>query len=288
MRDADTVPTASASTASAGAPSATLQAQAPTGQAGDQLAALAQSAPDIDNPDAVEDTLVSDPYEDWNRYVFDLNTLIYMFLQPVIAPYGVLPEERQDNVDNFLHNVSTPVILLNDLLQGEVDRAWVTTQRFGVNSTVGLLGFVDAAEEMGLPKHSEDFGQTLGVWGLGDSPYMVYPLLGPGNPRDGVGRMVDMVSDPMFWLTGNTGQNMARMKTYATVSSQLGSNTNRLEELRSTSIDFYAAVRSLYVQSRRAAIANDEGNPAASAPAISRVRTGDTVPEPAGSDAVGG
>jgi len=236
---------------------------------GTQLASLAQSAPDIDNPDAADDTLVPDPYEDWNRFVFDLNTLIYTLLQPVIAPYGVLPDERKENVDNFLHNLSTPVILLNDLLQGEMDRAWVTTQRFAINSTAGGLGFWDTAAGMGLPPHKEDFGQTLGVWGVGDGPYMVYPLFGPGNPRDGVGRAVDMVTNPMFWLAGPTGERMANVHTYANVSSQLGGRGQQLESLRETSIDFYAAVRSLYVQSRRAAIANQERSAAATAPLLS-------------------
>jgi phospholipid-binding lipoprotein MlaA len=278
MRDVDTDPATPMASA----------ATAPTGAPGSQLAALAQSAPDIDDPDSADDMLVADPMEDWNRYVFSLNTLIYTLLQPVIAPYGVLPDERKENVDNFLHNLSTPVILLNDLLQGETDRAWVTTQRFAVNSTAGALGFLDTAEEMGLPKHSEDFGQTLGTWGVGDGPYVVYPLFGPGNPRDGVGRLVDMVTDPLFWLAGPTGETMANIRTYASVSSQLGGNIGRMESLRESSIDFYAAVRSLYVQSRRAAIANDEGNPASSAPAISRVRSGEAVPVTDSAGGIGG
>lgn len=248
---------------------------------GDQLAALVQSAPDIDDPDAGEDALVSDPLEDWNRFVFDLNTLLYMLLQPIAAPYGVLPDERKENVDNFLHNLSTPVILLNDLLQGEPDRAWVTTQRFFVNSTAGGLGFWDTAADMGLPKHDEDFGQTLGVWGVGDGPYMVYPLFGPGNPRDGIGRAVDMVTDPLFWLAGPTGETMANLQTYASGASRLGGDVRQLEDVRESSIDFYAAVRSLYIQSRRSAIANEKDTPVATAPALSEDREDDTGPAPA-------
>ncbi len=244
---------------------------------GGQLAALAQTAPNMDDPYAGDEQLVADPFEDWNRYVFSLNTLIYMFMQPVIAPYGVLPDERKENVDNFLHNVSTPIILLNDLLQGDVDRAWVTTQRFAVNSTAGGLGFFDVAEGLDLPKHDEDFGQTLGVWGVGDGPYMVYPLFGPSNPRDGFGRAVDMVTNPLFWLAGPTGEVMSNVHTYATVSSQLGGNVNRMEQIRSGSLDFYAAIRSLYIQSRRAAIANQEGDPIGSAPAMTEVPVTDEM-----------
>ena len=255
-----------------------------TAEPGAQLAALAQTAPSMDTPYGGDEQLVSDPLEDWNRYVFSLNTLIYMFMQPVIAPYAVLPPERQGNVDNFLHNVSTPIVLLNDLLQGNTDRAWVTTQRFFVNSTAGGLGFFDTAEDMGLPKHNEDFGQTLGVWGVGDGPYMVYPLIGPSNPRDGIGRGVDMITNPLFWLSGPTGMLMADIHTYATVSSQLGGNVNRMEQIREGSLDYYAAIRSLYIQSRRAAIANQEGDPIGSAPDMSDAETFDGIGGGAGDE----
>lgn len=229
-----------------------------------QLASTLHTAPDIDDPDAAPGDLVADPFEDWNRFVFDLNTLIYTLMQPVIAPYGVLPDERKRNVDNFVHNLSTPVILVNDLLQGEPDRAWVTTQRFVIN-TAGGLGFFDPAADMGLPKHSEDFGQTLGVWGVGDGPYMVYPIIGPSNPRDGFGRIVDLATDPLFWVSGPTAEAASNAKTYTTITSQVGSNTPRLEALRANSLDFYAAVRSLYTQSRRAAIANQKDGAASGA-----------------------
>jgi len=272
------------------------------GGAGPQLASTLKVAPDIDDPDAAADELVSDPLEDWNRFVFDLNTLIYTLLQPVIAPYGVLPDERKRNVDNFVHNLSTPVILVNDILQGETDRAWVTTQRFFIN-TAGGLGFFDPAADMGLPKHSEDFGQTLGVWGAGDGPYIVFPIIGPSNPRDGVGRLVDFVTDPLFWLSGPTVEGVSYGRTYTATSSQVGGGVKKMEELRANSLDFYAAVRSLYTQSRRAAVRNqeDEGKDAVVAPASAAfdpdeedAGAGDAVGEamnradPTDGDAVGG
>lgn len=226
-----------------------------------RLASALHTAPNIDDPDAAPGGLVEDPFEDWNRFVFDLNTLIYTLIQPVIAPYGVLPDERKRNVDNFVHNLSTPVILVNDLLQGEPDRAWVTTQRFVIN-TAGGLGFFDPATDMGLPRHSEDFGQTLGVWGVGDGPYMVYPIIGPSNPRDGFGRIVDLATDPLFWLSGPTAETLSYSKAYVSNTSTVGANVPRLEELRANSLDFYAAVRSLYTQSRRAAVGNQEDGPA--------------------------
>lgn len=203
------------------------------------------------------DSLVSDPLEPWNRYVFAVNDFVYMMAQPFIAPYMVLPDSGKRTVDNFLHNLSTPVILLNDLLQCEFTRAWTTTKRFAVNSTVGVLGLVDVAADFDMPRHTEDFGQTLGTYGVGDGPYLVLPLLGPSNPRDAVGTGVDAVSHPLFWLPSNgTGDVIRGARAYASVSNELGGRTPQLEALRATSLDYYATVRSLYIQNRRAQVQN--------------------------------
>lgn len=208
---------------------------------------------------SVDNSAVSDPLEPWNRYVFSVNEVVYMMAQPFIAPYMVLPDEGKETVDNFLHNLSTPVVLLNDLLQGEFSRAWVTTQRFAVNSTVGVLGLMDVAADIDLPRHSEDFGQTLGVYGVGDGPYLVLPLLGPSNPRDAVGTGVDMVSQPLFWVPANgTGDVIRGAHSYASFSNGLGQNVPQMEALRATSLDYYATIRSLYTQNRRSQILNLE------------------------------
>ncbi|MBE1237861.1 VacJ family lipoprotein [Phaeovibrio sulfidiphilus] len=200
---------------------------------------------------------VDDPLEPWNRYVFAVNDFVYMMAQPFIAPYMVLPEGGQRAIDNFLHNLSTPVILLNDLLQGEFSRAWTTTKRFAVNTTVGVLGIADVAADHDMPRHSEDFGQTLGVWGVGDGPYLVLPLLGPSSPRDAVGTGVDIVSDPFFWLPDKTwGNSLQAARAYASLSNDLGQATPQLDALRATSLDFYATIRSLYTQNRRAKVQN--------------------------------
>ncbi|MGB1026190.1 MAG: MlaA family lipoprotein, partial [Rhodospirillaceae bacterium] len=230
----------------------TLDASAP------QTAQAASTDADTDS-----DELISDPLEPWNRYVFAVNDLIYTLAQPWIAPYMVLPQEGKDAVDNFLHNLQSPVILVNDLLQGDLDRAWTTTARFGINSTVGIGGILDVAADHGLERHSEDFGQTLGTYGAGDGPYLVLPLFGPSNPRDAVGRVVDFVTDPLFWVNNDTVEAFNNARTYATVSNQLGRNYGDLEALRSTSLDYYATIRALYIQRRRAEVSNTENDPSA-------------------------
>ncbi|MCF8481133.1 MAG: VacJ family lipoprotein [Rhodospirillum sp.] len=208
---------------------------------------------------AEDEVLVSDPLEPWNRYVFSVNDVVYSFARPWIAPYMVLPDEGKDTVDNFLHNLTSPVILLNDLLQGEMGRAWTTVKRFGINTTSGVLGLVDVADEYGMPKHEEDFGQTLGTWGMGDGPYLVLPLLGPSNPRDGIGRGVDTVTDPLFWLTGGAAQAFSGARTYGTFSNEYGRRSGDMDALRESSLDYYATIRSLYTQMRRSKIQNIEG-----------------------------
>ncbi len=207
---------------------------------------------------AADEQLVSDPLEPWNRYVFSVNDLVYTFMRPWIAPYMVLPESGKKSVDSFLHNASTPVILVNDLLQGEFGRAWVTTKRFFINTTAGMVGFIDVAEEYGMPKHEEDFGQTLGVYGVGDGPYLVLPLFGPSNPRDGAGLLVDFVSHPLFWVGGGYIDVLKGGRTYGDVASGYGRNVDQMDAIRASSLDYYASIRSLYTQKRRSDIANIE------------------------------
>ncbi|GEO80738.1 MlaA family lipoprotein [Pararhodospirillum oryzae] len=221
------------------------------------VAACASTAPETGDSPKTTGELVADPMEPWNRYVFAVNDVVYTFMRPWIAPYMVLPDEGKEAVDNLIHNIKSPVILLNDLLQGEFERAWVTTGRFLINTTVGLFGLFDVAEGMGMPKHDEDFGQTLGTWGLGDGPYMVLPLLGPSNPRDALGAGVDMVSHPLFWVPGgDTGTMISAGRTYGSAATEYGGHVSEMDALRKTSLDYYATVRSLYIQMRRAQVRN--------------------------------
>ena len=205
---------------------------------------------------------ISDPLEDLNRPLFQFNlTLDDIILKPSARAYRwAVPKAGRRSVSNFLSNVSAPTIFANDLLQGEIGRAATTTARFGINSTVGLAGFFDPARSVGLMRHSEDFGQTLGVWGVGPGPYLMLPLLGPSNPRDGVGTLVDQVFDPLTW-TGGDWVVYAQLGLLAVNQvSQREAIMDQFDEIERTSIDFYAAVRSMYYQSRQNDIKNGKSD----------------------------
>lgn len=216
---------------------------------------------------AIED--FNDPIEGVNRYVFEVNMgLDKLFLRPVAEIYDtIVPGLVKDAVRSFLNNLRTPVILFNDLMQGEFNRAWTTLARFGINSTGGGLGFYDLATDWGYPRHDEDFGQTLATWGVGEGPYLMLPLYGPSNPRDAVGRVVDFFLDPLNWylpgrefagIEGFGPMGVAAMNA-RTVANMIDGRSRHIEELdtiEASSLDFYAQVRSLYRQNRANEIAN--------------------------------
>lgn len=213
-------------------------------------------------PDAEEGNLLSyeepnDPLEVPNRFVFAINDALDTFiLKPVAVTYDFwMPEGVKDSVRNFVRNLSSPVILANDMFQGEWDRAEDTAARFFVN-TVLSLGFFDFVDER-HPYHDEDFGQTLAVYGVDDGFYLVLPVFGPSSARDAVGRGVDMLLDPLTYVDG------ARTLSIATsVAGAVDSRARNLElfrEIKADSVDFYARARSLYYQRREAAIQNEDG-----------------------------
>jgi phospholipid-binding lipoprotein MlaA len=197
----------------------------------------------------------NDPAEPFNRTMFDFNMgLDKAVLKPVAGAYrDVVPEGARDSVSSFLDNLRTPVIFANDLMQAEFERAGVTLLRFVTNTTIGFGGFFDVAADEGLAKHDEDFGQTLAVWGLGEGAYLMLPLFGPSNPRDGVGRVVDIFLDPIGWLAPiyvNGGRSGAEAIDARAV------HYDEINDLERNSLDFYAAVRSLYRQKRADEIRN--------------------------------
>ena len=211
----------------------------------------------------MDDLDPNDPLEPLNRFFFDFNQVFLDYLLgPVTEAYrAVLPDFAEEAVSNALDNVRAPVVLANDILQGEPGRAWDTTARFLVNSIAGLGGFIDVAAAMGLEEHDEDFGQTLGAWGVGEGLYLVLPILGPSNPRDALGKfIVDPFLDPLGVWLDNSGRDTIRygllglqaVDGYARVKDEL-------EKVRKTSIDYYGALRSLYRQRRATDIRNDAG-----------------------------
>ncbi len=214
------------------------------------------TSPPADDPEALESfRQTNDPLEPLNRVVFAVNVETDRYiLKPVAYVYKeAVPEPVQDAIGNFLQNLSSPAVFLNAALQGDADHAGATLLRFAINSTVGLAGTVDIAGEMGIVRRDEDFGQTLAVWGADEGPYIVLPFLGPSNARDALGIAVDYFADPWTYLRYEKF-NYSRFG--AEIVDARARNFDLLNDLEKTSIDYYAAVRSLYRQDRRDAIAN--------------------------------
>jgi phospholipid-binding lipoprotein MlaA len=202
---------------------------------------------------------VSDPFEGTNRAVFAFNDAVDdTLIHPIAKSYrAAVPTPARTGVRNFLRNLKSPVILANQLLQGDIKGAGDVVLRAVVNSTVGVGGLFDVAETGGLKYEQEDFGQTLAVWGVGHGPYLVVPVLGPSSVRDYAGYFVDGYADPLRWYLHNTdeeGWYYAKMGAdYLDLRESL---VDVLADLEASSIDYYAAVRSTYYQ-RRDALARD-------------------------------
>ncbi len=206
--------------------------------------------------DENEQEEINDPLEGFNRPVFGFNLFLDRWiLRPVTRIYReTIPQPGRDGIANAIDNVNSPVTFVNDILQGEMSRAGTTLGRFFINSFFGLAGLFDTAAAMGLPGHEEDFGQTLGAYGVGDSPFIMLPVIGPTNPRDMVGKAADIASDPQTWVLP---AGLARIKTGVELVSDREQILDETDALEATSVDYYAAVRSLYVQNRRFEISNE-------------------------------
>ena len=210
---------------------------------------------------------IADPYEGFNRQMFAFNNGVDRYaLSPAATVYKtVTPTFARDRVGDFLSNLGGPVIFANDVLQAEPSRAGTTFARFGINSTIGLLGFWDAADHFGIERHSEDFGQTLGVWGVGSGPYLVMPFLGPTTPRDIVGLGIDRAMDPMTWVQiDNDKDTDLAVRMGLGVVGALNARVNLDEQIDSLNSqpEPYIALRRIYSSQRQAAIANGKVNEA--------------------------
>ena len=203
----------------------------------------------------------NDPLEPLNRTLFKVDQgLDQVLVRPVIKVYRfVVPRQGRKGLDNFVNNARSPITFINDVLQGEFKRAGTTLGRLVVNTGMGFFGFFDVGTPLGLEHHTEDFGQTLAVWGLGDGPYVYVPLLGPSTARDGFGFGVDaFVTDPLAWYSRGDGAmgwvTWANFgTTYLTTKDGV---MDPLDELKKSSLDYYAALRSSYRQIRASEIRN--------------------------------
>lgn len=203
----------------------------------------------------------NDPLEPTNRVLFSVHQGIdQAVLQPVARGYrAVVPQPVRTGIRNALGNLRSPVIFINDALQGEGGRARDTLARFMLNSTIGVAGIFDVAASMGLPGHTEDFGQTFATAGVPEGPFLFIPVLGPSNPRDLTGFGAGIAANPFTYLTfGSDAANYAYDygTATATVVDTREGLLDPIDEVNRTSLDPYATLRSAYRQLRAREISN--------------------------------
>ena len=214
---------------------------------------------------------IYDPFEPVNRAIFSFNNVAdRVVLEPIAKGYKKLPSPIQSGINNFLSNLRAPLVVVNQILQGQGENAVQSSGRFIVNSTVGVLGLFDVAEKMGLEEKKEDYGQTLATWGVGDGFYIVLPLFGPSNLRDTSGMVLTMLTDPINAYAVSEGEAwLVPMRTATNAVDQRSQIIDEVNALRDNSVDYYAAVRSSYYQNRKAAINNVDDNELTPLPLIS-------------------
>ncbi len=235
------------------------------------LSGCAQSPNPGDAVAIAEYQEINDPAEPTMRAIFGFNRVLdSSVLKPVSKTYrDIAPETIRLGVHNFLRNLRSPVIFINDVLQGEINRAGVTLARFLINTTVGILGINDQAAEMGLDFHDEDFGQTLAIWGIDEGPYLMLPIFGPSSPRDTIGLVVDFFLDPLNMMAFNTDRRWITISRESVSAVDFRSrHYDEIEDLEQSSLDYYATIRSLYRQRRKDEIRNGALAPLDNGPEI--------------------
>ena len=200
----------------------------------------------------------ADPYEATNRDVLDVNVALDdAVLRPVaVAWRDAVPAPLRTGLRNAIGNLEEPRILANNLLQGRLLDAGHTLMRFFLNSTAGVGGLLDIAGPAGIARRTGDFGQTLDAWSVGAGPYLMLPVLGPSNPRDATGLLVDGLANPFSWIIP-----VAPLLGIAAVDGigERERNIEALDELRGGSLDFYARLRSVWRQNRDAELGRVSG-----------------------------
>jgi len=217
-----------------------------------------------------------DPWENWNRKVFAFNEDLDKYvMKPVATAYAnVVPQPLRRGVDNFFANAADAWSAVNNVLQGKGQPAFEDVVRFTTNSFFGIAGFFDVASEIGIPRHKEDFGQTLGVWGFGAGAYIVWPLLGPSTVRDSIGLPLDISVSPSAVINdGRTQVALTALQLINARANLLGAS----QVLDDIALDKYTFLRDAYLQRRRSLVFDgedrsppdsqqqDDGNPSAPA-----------------------
>jgi phospholipid-binding lipoprotein MlaA len=210
----------------------------------------------------------NDPWEKTNRDVFAFDVWVeHNIARPVDDGYrAVVPEPARDGIHNLVTNLHSPIVLANDVLQGDGDKAADTFGRLVLNSTIGIGGLIDVAGKIGIPGHENDFGVTLGRNGVGEGSYLVLPFVGPLPPRDLVGSGVDGFFDPLSYARFSGKDTWMLVRGALRVLDVVDRQRDQFDSIERTSIDFYATTRNLYRQSRNAKIKGKTATDTASLP----------------------
>ena len=211
---------------------------------------------------------VKDCFEKLNRGTFALNQgLDKAILKPVAKAYRALPSPVRNGTSNVLVNLSALITIPNNVLQGDIEMAGINTGRFIVNTTVGILGIFDVAKKIGFSEYEkEDYGQTLGAWGVGAGCYLVLPVLGPSTIRDTAGSFMNIVGgDPYYNISTHSNNEYLDRSDYMLTKTLTGidfraKNLETIDNLEKNSMDFYASVKSLYIQDRQRKVLNSKAD----------------------------
>ena len=210
---------------------------------------------------------IKDCHEKLNRFTFAINKkLDDIIFEPVAKTYRILPSPIRNGVSNSLSNLSNLVTIPNNVLQGEFKKAGTNSSRFAINTTLGILGFIDVAEKIGFEKYEkEDYGQTFAVHGVGPGCYLVLPVLGPSTVRDTASSVVNVLGGDA-WYNVTVKNNTEHFEDGDYIASRLAAgidfrakNIESFDNLEKNAIDFYASVKSLYLQDRQQKILNSNG-----------------------------
>ncbi|MCH8135768.1 MAG: VacJ family lipoprotein [Proteobacteria bacterium] len=195
-----------------------------------------------------------DPFESINRQVYAFNDVTDRFLlRPAAVSYQrIFPRFIRSGIGNFFDNARYPLVFINQFLQGKVATGFQDTARFLVNSSIGIAGFLDVATELGLAKNAEDFGQTLGVWGVGTGPYVVVPFWGPATFRDGLGDIADFYAELPTYIDHVPTRNTITAVSFVVRRQRL------LAAERILSGDKYLFIRDAYLQQRQFLVTDGE------------------------------
>jgi len=222
----------------------------------DRLPAL--EADELDDYADAPLQVVADPLEGWNRFWFGFNDVFYGYVfRPLYKAYAfVTPQELRTGLKNVLVNALFPVRFVNSLLQGKFFAAGVEFGRFIVNSTVGIGGLINVTKDkktiVPVDPDGEDFGQTLGVWGMGPGIYLVWPILGPSSVRDTVGRAADWLIDPLLFVPGTTTMNTVSAGIWGGLRFNAADDTlNTYDAIKKAAVDPYISMRDMYVKYRQ-------------------------------------